>query len=294
MNKSVKIILLIVAIIAAIGGVMAFYRTIVSPPSHLKFKNQYVEAVRQDIADIKTWSQDSLEVPYQTIVDEVSFMWRDSLLTNQERDELLEKFAVEYVPAFVSSCNSKFSQSVWEKSSLQQMSVMIDQLRSLTSSGGTTIVGGDANGSLSEVQNVISNYYAAWGVASRTGYSGLSNAKAKIASANRYAEMSPINNCVALVNQLRAVPQKLEQSHYAYLKRQVNKLRYYYNYTLESYINLKNTIFSEIEEYDKDAQKVYGTSTDTRELKDYASALFDIGKAYINGTEETNSYDYGY
>ena len=291
MNKSIKIILLIVATIAAIGGVMAFYRTIVSPPSHMKFKNQYVEAVRQDITDIKSWSQDSLEVPYQTIVDEVSFMWGDSLLTNQERDELLEKFAVEYVPAFVSSCNNKFSQSVWEKSSLQQMSVMIDQLRSLTSSGGTSIVGGDANGSLSEVQNVISNYYAAWGVASRTGYSGLSNAKAKIASANRYAEMSPINNCVALVNQLRAVPQKLERSHYAYLEGQVERLRYYYNYDQQSYDRLAESIYSKIKEYKNNAKNVYGTISDIGWLEQYAGELYN--SASFNETYETNSYDYG-
>ena len=53
MNKSIKIALLAVAIIAAVSGVMVYYRTIVSPPSHIKFSNQYVTAVNNDIADIK-------------------------------------------------------------------------------------------------------------------------------------------------------------------------------------------------------------------------------------------------
>ena len=44
MNKSIKIILLVVAILLAVGGIMAYYKTIVSPPGKLKFKNQYVNS----------------------------------------------------------------------------------------------------------------------------------------------------------------------------------------------------------------------------------------------------------
>lgn len=40
MNKTIKIVLLVVATILAVGGVMIFYKTIVSPPGKLEFKNQ--------------------------------------------------------------------------------------------------------------------------------------------------------------------------------------------------------------------------------------------------------------
>ena len=39
MNKPIKIILLVVAILLAVGGVMAYYKTIVSPPGKLEFSN---------------------------------------------------------------------------------------------------------------------------------------------------------------------------------------------------------------------------------------------------------------
>jgi len=54
MNKSIKIILLVVAILLAVGGVMAYYKTIVSPPGKLKFKNQYVNSDKNDISKVKS------------------------------------------------------------------------------------------------------------------------------------------------------------------------------------------------------------------------------------------------
>lgn len=88
-------------------------------------------------------------------------MWKDSLLQSKEQDELLESFAVQFVPKFVTSCDEKFSATVWSDIALKQMSAKIAQLRSLKTTDGSIIVGGEANSSLSKVQDVISNYYAA-------------------------------------------------------------------------------------------------------------------------------------
>ena len=203
MNKLVKIALLIVAIIAAVSGVMAYYKTVVSPPSHMSFKNQYVAAIKNDIAEVKKLSTtNELDSSFVAITHEINFMWKDSLLQSKEQDELLESFAVQFVPKFVTSCDEKFSATVWSDIALKQMSAKIAQLRSLKTTDGSIIVGGEANSSLSKVQDVISNYYAAKNAAANTGYTCLSDAKVKIATAKKYASMSPINNCVTLVNQL--------------------------------------------------------------------------------------------
>ena len=97
MNKLVKIALLIVAIIAAVSGVMAYYKTVVSPPSHMSFKNQYVAAIKNDIAEVKKLSTtNELDSSFVAITHEINFMWKDSLLQSKEQDELLESFAVQF------------------------------------------------------------------------------------------------------------------------------------------------------------------------------------------------------
>ena len=87
MNKLVKIVLLIVAIIAAVSGVMAYYKTVVSPPSHMSFKNQYVAAIKNDIAEMKKLSTiNELDSAFVAITHEINFMWKDSLLQSKEQD----------------------------------------------------------------------------------------------------------------------------------------------------------------------------------------------------------------
>ena len=146
MNKSIKITLLIVAIIAAVGGVMAYYKTIVSPPSHMRFNNQYIAAIKSDIAEVANISTTSeLDSSFVATTHEINFMWKNTLLQNTERNELLESFAVQYIPKFVEDCNGKFAATDWSDIVLKQMSKKITQLHSLKTTDGTYVVGGEAN-----------------------------------------------------------------------------------------------------------------------------------------------------
>lgn len=291
MNKSIKITLLIVAIIAAVSGVMAYYKTVVSPPSHMSFKNQYVAAVKNDIAEVKNLTTaDELDSSFVATTHEINFMWKDSLLQSKDRDELLESFSVQYIPKFVADCNEKFSATDWSDAVLRKMSTKIAQLRSLKTVDGSVIVGGSANGSLTKVQGVISNYYAAKAAASHIGYTSLADAKFKIATARKYASMSPINNCVALVEQLNSVPLRLERAHFAYLVGQVNRLRNYYNYTQSSYDNLALSISAKLEEYKKNARSVYGHVSDISALEQRAGELY--GNAQFSNENINQSYGY--
>lgn len=275
MNKSIKIALLAVAIIAAVSGVMVYYRTIVSPPSHIKFANQYVIAVNNDIAGIKKKTTAAeLDSSFEAITHELKFMYSDSLLQDKERDELTEAFVVQYVPKFTEICKSQFSSSNWSDTMLKQMSKRIAQLQSLKTKNGTVIVGGEAETSLDYVAGVISDYYAAKACALNTTYVSLSDAKNKIASAKKYASMSPINNCVHLVSQLNSVPARLERSHFIYLVGQVNRLRNYYNYTQASYDELALGISAKLEEYKKNARSVYGQMSNIASLEQTAGDIY--------------------
>lgn len=281
MNKPIKIILLVVAILLAVGGVMAYYKTIVSPPGKLEFSNQYVNAAKKDISKVKSAHTDlALDTTFVGITHELDILLANSFLSNQERNELLESFASQYVPTYVSSCNSKFNKSVWNEEELQKINGRISELQSLQTTDKKIIIQGEANASLNEVHNVIVNYYDAKKAASASGYNGLEYAKQKIATAKRYTSMSPINNCTDLVSKLNSVSSRLEQAHYAYLASQVERLRPYYNYNQTEYDDLALSISDKLEEYKNHARNVYGKASNISDLEDragnyYSNASFD-------------------
>lgn len=275
MNKSIKIILLVVAILLAVGGVMAYYKTIVSPPGRLEFKNQYVNSDKSDISRVKFADTDqALDSVFVAITHELDLQLSDSFLTEQERDELLESFAIQYVPAYVSVCKSKFSNSVWNEKELQKINFRISELQALITTDKKVVIQGEANTSLNEVHNVIVNYYEAKKAASAGGYNGLQAAKQKIANARKYASMSPINNCTDLVSRLNSVSARLEQAHYSYLVGQVERLRPYYNYSQTEYDNIALSISEKLDEYKKNAKSTYGRVSDISSLESRAGSYY--------------------
>jgi hypothetical protein len=275
MNKSIKIILLVVAILLAVGCVMAYYKTIVSPPGKLEFKNQYVNSDKKDISLVKSAKTDSaLDSFFVAITHELDLQLANSFLTNQERNELLELFATQYIPVYVSACNSKFSKSVWNEGELQKINTRISELQGLTTTEKKVVVQGEANASLNEVHNVIVAYYEAKRAASAGGYNGIQAAKQKIATAKRYASMSPINNCTDLVSRLNSVSARLEQAHYSYLVGQVERLRPYYNYSQTEYDNIALSISEKLDEYKKNAKSTYGRVSDISSLESRAGSYY--------------------
>lgn len=281
MNKPLKIVLLLAAILIAVGGVMAFYKTIVSPPGKLLFKNQYFYSDQKDISKVMSANTDfALDSIFVAITHELEFQLENSFLTDQERNELFESFAVKYVPTFVSACNTKFSKSVWNENVLQKIKSHIIELQSLQTTDKRIIIQGEANASLNEVHNVIMNYYDAKKAAIVSGYNGLESARNKISIAKNYASMSPLNNCSDLANRLNTVPSRLEQAHYDYLSSQVERLRPYYRYNQSEYDSLALSVADKLEEYKNNARSVYGSVSDISGLESragnyYSNASFD-------------------
>jgi len=271
MNRSIKIILLSVAVLAAVVGVMSYYRTVVSPPGKLVLKNQYINAVKEDIDSIKYANVElTLDNAYVSIIHDIDFMLVNSYITEQERDELLESFSTHYIPQYVAYCKTQFANSIWSEPELQRQSNRITELQSLVTTDGKKVVGGNGYASLNWVHGVIKSYYAAKSIAIVKGYNGISAAKIKINTAKNYANMSPLNNCRQLVDALNDVPYRLEKVHYAYLIGQVERLRYWRNYTEDEYDEVADYVFDKLKEYEDNANSVYGCSSNIKELKQRA------------------------
>ena len=273
MNKTIKIVLLVVATILAVGGVMIFYKTIVSPPGKLEFKNQYVQSAKNDIAAITSANSIAeFDSVFVAITHELEFQYSGSLLSSNEKNELLDDFAKQYVEAYVQMCDSKFSKSTWNENEMGAISSQISKLQSLKNTDGANVIRGDLNASLNEVSNVVRDYFAAKKVAIVSGYHGLQSAKRKIADSKRYLNTYPINNCSELVSRLQSLPSRLEQAHYNYLESQVEKLRYFGNSYQDRQFMYE--LFDEIKEYKQGAFSVYGTNRSLDELEERANRYY--------------------
>ncbi|WP_287580970.1 cupin domain-containing protein [Segatella copri] len=99
-------------------------------------------------------------------------------------------------------------------------------------------------------------------------------AKKKIATAKKYASMSPINNCTELVSRLNSVSTRLEQAHYSYLAGQVERLRPYYNYSQTEYDKIALSISEKFDEYKNNAKSTYGRVSDISSLESRAGSYY--------------------
>ena len=276
MNRIYKILLLFFAVLLFTGAVMLFYRTIVAPPKALAFGNQYIVNINKDISVLsKSLNDSSLDSLYTVITEEIDFMWKDSAFSYKDKDLLIGKFVKKYVPLYVEKCDNKFSKSEWKEGELQGMKEHISELREITTTGKVIVVSGTNLESLNRISNVIVSYYEAKNAANAGGYNGIESAKKKIANARKYAKMSPLNNCHQLVSILNTVASRLEQAHYSYLSGQVERLRNWQNYTVDSYDNLAMDIAEKLKEYKNNAKKVYGSTSNITVLEERASHYYN-------------------
>lgn len=275
MKTPIKIILLAVAMLLAVTGVMAYYRTQVAPPKEMAIADSFYKSATEDVKRLDDMNVNvNFDSAFVAITHKLDFQLSSSLLTKEQRDSLMRNFAKSYSLRYASYCNDEFGKSVWNEATLQNMKSHTAALLALRTTGGKPCLGSGQSKDVARIQGIVSNYYAAKAASVAGGYQGLASARARIAAARRYAAMSPINNCVALRSQLQSVATRLEQAHFAYLSAQVERLRNYYNYTEASYDNLALSISEKLEEYKNNARSVYGRVSNVAALEDRAGNYY--------------------
>lgn len=275
MKTPIKIILLAVAMLLAVTGVMAYYRTQVAPPKEMAIADRFYKSATEDIDRVNDKTADiNLDSVFVAITHKLDFQMASSLLTKEQRDSLMRNFVNYYAERYALYCNDEFGKSVWNEATLQNMKSHTAALLALRTTGGKPCIGSEQSKDVARIQGIVANYYAAKAVSAAGGYQGLASARARIAAARRYAAMSPINNCVALRSQLQSVATRLEQAHFAYLSAQVERLRNYYNYNETSYDNLALSISEKLEEYKNNARSVYGRVSNVAALEDRAGNYY--------------------
>ena len=257
MNRVIKIILLAAAILMAVGWTMYFFKSSVAPPKKMDMDIVYFESARADMQKVLTTETlDSLNPSFAAITHEMVFLHANQLITDDEYKTLITEYLEQHIEHFVAICNECFNGTVWPKSDHDNMLVHLREMEQLNNNKVQIKLNDKTEKNLQQVQQTVNLYHEAVKVASvSTSFEGLSAAEKKIKAANEYMKMKPLNNCKQLMKQLRNIASLLEKAHYQYLKAQVEGMR---DYRRRDYDLYTESVGRKLEEYEKNAKRVYG------------------------------------
>lgn len=106
----IKSILIVVAIILAIGSILYYKNTVIDPPKQFVFENPHNKALCKEI---NLLTSDSLEIQYAEVLYMINRDEFEKLVGRDTLDLRIEDALIKYIPLFISRCNSSFAASVW-------------------------------------------------------------------------------------------------------------------------------------------------------------------------------------
>lgn len=284
MKVAAKIIILVLAISLAIGGVMVYAKTKVDPPMATKSIDQFSKCITDGITlfnNAKTPVQeDSL---FAALTEKTRFFVSEGKLTNDKGNHDMGQLCSKYVPLFLERSMEKFTHSVWYDTDHRYMLGVVNRLRSLRNFDKSQILSQQSLDSLTLIERIISNYRQARVISRHKTFSGVANAQTTISKAGQFASDMYLSCCTSLVTALNGVRPAIATSHYNYVCAMVEKLSQY-RYLSQSYYDdtLVPQVDAAVTEYDNKASSLYGSKRDVNVLWDRARSYYSSASEYYN------------
>lgn len=281
MKTTIKIIILLLAVTCAIGGVMIYAKTKVAPPVIVNQTNQYKQDVNKLVSEENAAVDAKLQDEVlEKSIDRILLFAQEGKLDASETDKCLDQFVGSYTPKFLSRCFSAFSQPVWRDETHNYILSQSARLKALYHSDRTPVVLESTIDSLNKVASIIYNYRDARRLSRVSTFSGYDNARSSISKAHKYVNDPYLSNCHSLRNDLNAVKPRLAKSCYNQILAKVDELENYRYYNKSYY---DNTLVPQVEQvivnYDNKAADIFGS-------KENVNALWNRAKAYYNDAME--------
>ena len=291
MNTTAKILMLIAAVAAAVFGVLYYARAVSAPPMQTKFPNAHLASLRADLklldGDPTTERADSV---FSTTLHAARYFQREGLISVDESDDVIDKLVKRYAPIFLAQAQQHFASSTWASADnfkLRRQAHLLGGLRK--QSDKSAILQGEQRAAIDSVGATITAYDDANELADRESFTNVADVQQRIAQARTYARQKPLSNCTELVDRLLSLPSRIERKHYAYVLGKVNEMAYYHSYNEDTYktrvaVDAKNAI----EEYEKNAYKLYGTQNSLSGLKDKYNYSWEAASEYYDQQTDDN------
>lgn len=273
-NKNVlKITLIAMAIVLAVGAVLVFLKTRVQPPKQLTYVNPYTEDIHQASKNIANADEQALETEFQRTTNRIKQMRQENLITDEEYTNCISEFVNAYVPAFRSWCEQRFNKSLWPGETIHFMRSRINEVKRYNTESGNSILCEENTAKIDEVSKVLNDYDTAWRLQS-VAIRSSSDSKSNLAKASQYKQDNLLSKCTALVNMLNNLPSRYQQLHYNHIDTLVRGLSmsHFQSKTqilewADKYKNAKNAV----NDYNSVASSIYHTSTNDFNLNSYYS-----------------------
>lgn len=283
-NALVKSLILALAIAIAVGGVLFFIQTVVSPPEDIKSEEMHTSDIQQFS---KSYNPDSLQLGeaekmFDVIIDRANLYKDDGFIEQKVCDDVIAQSSEKFSATFIKWAMSKFNQATWNSSDHVSMKRIINKLRNITvAQNSKKALESNTLGSLTKIESIINDYGMAWSVTRQTLFVpwNYEDAQSKRINAENYAKKEYLRNCVNLVNSLNSVGEKLESSCYRQLTQSVNKLQYRFSFSSkEAYDNESSRVYDLIQKFEK--TNAFGVSTAA-----HAKVLKDLQDLYDRAAE---------
>lgn len=263
MNKSIKILLLAIAMTIAIGGTLFFIKTIVSPPGPITFSNQFESAFNDHFNNFKNGSPSNLESDFKSITDLAERFKEESVIDDKTFDKNYIDIIGVYAPKFASYCLDQFQKSEWNEKDHSFMIDRINQLRNLTNTAGSLKLMDNypqQDQTFTLIISTINKYKNAKSLATKTTFISIEDSKSKISKARDYKNDTYLRNNVSLVNALNKLPYRLEESHYKSLSNKIHSLAHFRSLSYDEFLQKGKNTYDAINNYKNNAHDTYGIS----------------------------------
>lgn len=284
MKTTIKILILLIAVTLAIGLVMAYAKTKVTPPVAISQINQYKQNVNKLVGEelASETSQDEDDI-FIKAIDRIHIFEKEGKMISSEADASLDKFVGSYSPRFLKRCFSTFKQPVWSDEILTYLLSQSSDLKSLLHTDKTPVLHKSTIDSLNLVASIIHDYRDALRISHTSKFTGYDNAITSISKARTYANNPYFANCSCLISDLKSVKSRLAESCYSQVVAKVEELGNYRDYSQNYYDNtLVPQVDRAVTTYDNRAYSVFGSKRDV-------DALWKKAQNYYN--EASNYYE---
>ena len=282
MKTTIKIIILLLAVTCAIGGIMIYAKTKVAPPVIVNQTNQYKQdvnkLVNEEMASEDAKTEDEV---FAKAIDRIRIFAQEGKMEASEADQSLDLFVGSYSPRFLKRCFAAFSQSEWKDKTHNYILSQSALIKGLTHSDKTSVIQKSTIDSLDLAASIISDYRDARRVSRVSTFTGYDNARSSISKARTYANNQYLSNCRTLLYDLNTVKSRLAESCYNQVVAKVDELGNYHRYDKSYY---ENTLVPQVDQvvtnYDNKAAAIFGS-------KENVNTLWNRAKDHYN-----NAMDY--
>ena len=277
MKTTIKILILLLAVTSAIGGVMVYAKTKVTPPVALHQINQYEIDIQSLVSEVsKAKDAKSEDELFAKGFDRIHVFYQEGKMDATITDKSLDKIVGCYSPKFMKRCFAAFSQSDWRNDTHNYILSQSSFLKKIAHTDKTNVITKSTSDSLILISTIIGDYRDAKRISRISTFTNYDNARSSISKARTYAKNPYLSNCRTLVNNLNVVKNRLAKSCYNQVLSKVDELGKYRLYTKDYY---DNTLVPQVDKivtnYDNKAAAIFGS-------KENVNALWNRAKSHYN------------